>query len=114
MRISYWSSDVCSSDLEEKRKLLDFTNSLGINGSLQDALSGADIFIGVSTAGLLTAGMIKTMAKDPIVFALANPTRSDESRVGKEWVSTCRSRWSPYHYKKTTHKRTNDQTCNKL
>src|SRR3546814_16728184 len=32
--------------------------------------------------------------------AMSSPRRSEERRVGKEWVSTCRSRWSPYHYKK--------------
>jgi malate dehydrogenase (oxaloacetate-decarboxylating) len=58
----------------EKLKLLDFTNPSNVNGSLQDALNGADIFIGVSQAGLLTAEMVKTMAPDPIIFAMANPT----------------------------------------
>lgn len=63
------------SDLNaEKSKLLQFTNKSSISGSLSDALVGADIFIGVSKAGLLTANMIKTMAKKPIVFAMANPT----------------------------------------
>ena len=62
------------SDLnDEKRKLLDFTNSGSVSGSLQDALANADIFIGVSKAGLLTADLVKTMAKDPIIFAMANP-----------------------------------------
>ena len=62
------------SDLnDEKRKLLDFTNSGSVSGSLQDALTNADIFIGVSKAGLLTADLVKTMAKDPIIFAMANP-----------------------------------------
>lgn len=63
------------SDLNnEKLKLLDYTNPHNISGSLEDALRGADIFIGVSKAGLLTADMAKTMAKDPIIFAMANPT----------------------------------------
>lgn len=59
---------------DDKKKLLEFTNKEDIGGSLEDALSGADIFIGVSKAGLLTADMVKTMAKDPIIFAMANPT----------------------------------------
>ena len=59
---------------DEKKKLLDFTNPNTVSGSLEDALKGADIFIGVSKAGLLTADMVKTMAKDPIVFAMANPS----------------------------------------
>lgn len=58
----------------EKKKLLEFTNKSGVDGSLADALRGADIFIGVSQPGLLTPEMVKTMAKDPIVFAMANPT----------------------------------------
>lgn len=59
---------------DEKLTLLEFTNPLNIDGSLNDALSGADIFIGVSKAELLTPTMVKTMAKDPIIFAMANPT----------------------------------------
>lgn len=58
---------------EEKKKLLEFTNKQDIGGSLEDALSGADVFIGVSKAGLLTADMVRSMATDPIVFAMANP-----------------------------------------
>ncbi len=57
----------------EKQKLLKFTNPKNVSGSLEDAMKGADIFIGVSKAGLLTAKMVKTMAKDPIIFAMANP-----------------------------------------
>lgn len=59
---------------DEKKKLLKFTNKKGVNGSLSDALQNADIFIGVSKAGLLTPAMVKTMATDPIIFAMANPT----------------------------------------
>jgi len=58
----------------EKKKLLEFTNVNDMQGALKDALVGADVFIGVSTGNLLTADDIRTMAKDPIVFALANPT----------------------------------------
>ncbi len=58
----------------EKFKLLDFTNHNNVSGSLEDALTGADIFIGVSRGGLLTTEMVKTMTKDPIIFAMANPT----------------------------------------
>lgn len=59
---------------EEKKKLLEFSNTDNTDGSLQDILKGADIFIGVSKAGLLTTEMVKSMAKDPIIFAMANPT----------------------------------------
>lgn len=58
----------------EKKKLLEISNKNNVSGSLEDALSGADIFIGVSKAGLLSIDMVKTMAKDPIIFAMANPT----------------------------------------
>lgn len=58
----------------EKQALLQFTNPQNISGSLADALDGADIFIGVSKPGLLTSALVKTMAKNPIIFAMANPT----------------------------------------
>lgn len=58
---------------EEKKKLLQFSNPHNKSGSLEDALKGADIFIGVSKANLLTADMVKSMAKKPIIFAMANP-----------------------------------------
>ncbi len=58
---------------DEKQRLLDLTNPLNISGSLADALKGADVFIGVSKPGLLTAELIKTMAPEAIVFAMANP-----------------------------------------
>ncbi len=59
---------------EEKRALLRFTNLSGTDGSLEDILQGADVFIGVSKAGLLTPAMVESMDKNPIVFAMANPT----------------------------------------
>ncbi|HSX36061.1 MAG TPA: NADP-dependent malic enzyme [Patescibacteria group bacterium] len=59
---------------DEKRKLLEYTNLSGIDGSLEDILQGADVFIGVSKPGLLTPEMVKSMDKDPIIFAMANPT----------------------------------------
>jgi malate dehydrogenase (oxaloacetate-decarboxylating) len=58
---------------DDKRRLLEFTNERNVTGSLADAMQGADIFIGVSQAGLLTSDMIRSMAKDPIIFAMANP-----------------------------------------
>jgi len=59
---------------ESKRLLLEHTNPNDVSGTITDALKNADVFIGVSQAGLLTADMVKTMAKDPVIFALANPT----------------------------------------
>ena len=58
---------------EDKKALLKITNPNSESGSLSDALRGADIFIGVSKAGLLTQEMIQSMNTDPIVFAMANP-----------------------------------------
>src|SRR3546814_2385926 len=62
MRISDWSSDVCSSDLLQPTQI-----------------------------------MTDTGAYSDVVFGLFRLLRSEERRVGKECVSTCRSRWSPYH-----------------
>ena len=56
-----------------KIDLLEFTNPNTITGDLSDALEDADIFIGVSQPGLLTKELIQTMAKNPVIFAMANP-----------------------------------------
>ena len=57
-----------------KVELLNYSNPKNLKGTLQDALVGADVFIGVSVGNLLKTADIRTMAKDPIVFAIANPT----------------------------------------
>ena len=71
------------------------TNPEGLKGTLADALKGADIFVGVSKPGLVTAEMVSTMAKDSIVLAMANPTPEimpDEAkRGGAAVVGTGRS-----------------------
>ena len=54
-------------------KMAKITNRDKIKGNFTEALKGADIFIGLSTSNILTAKMIRTMARDPIVFALAHP-----------------------------------------
>ncbi len=59
---------------KEKTALLQFSNLGDFKGGLHDALQKADVFIGVSKPALLHADDIRTMAKDPIIFALANPT----------------------------------------
>ena len=56
-----------------KEELVEITNPERVTGSLADALRGADIFIGLSGPDILTPDMIKAMAPDPIIFALANP-----------------------------------------
>ncbi len=58
---------------QDKAKLLDYTNPKNLSGKLAEALSGADVFIGVSKAYALSPAHIETMATKPIVFALANP-----------------------------------------
>ena len=68
-----------------KAKLAEVTNKSNRTGSLQDALKGADIVIGLSKANLLTADDIATMAQNPIVFGLSNPTPEimpDEAKAG--------------------------------
>ena len=67
-----------------KKKLLKFTNSDSVTGSLMNALAQADIFIGVSVAGLLTERHIKIMNEDPVVFALANPDPEIKPELAKE------------------------------
>lgn len=80
---------------DEKKKLLEFTNHDDVSGSLEDGLKGADIFIGVSKAGLLSVNMVKTMAKDPIIFAMANPVPEilpeEAAKAGVAIMATGRS-----------------------
>jgi malate dehydrogenase (oxaloacetate-decarboxylating) len=56
-----------------QEKMMDETNLTGMEGSLSDALKGADIFIGVSAPNIVTADMVTSMNKDAIIFAMANP-----------------------------------------
>src|SRR3546814_18330027 len=98
MRISDWSSDVCSSDL------LDLLNALvgapldaGTAHFQPSSLQVTTVDVGNPTTNLIPA---QATAGFNVRF---NDTRSEERRVGKECVSTCRSRWSPDHYKKKPH-----------
>ena len=68
-----------------KEEMAKITNPDKIHGSLADIVKGADVFIGVSAPGSLTTEMVKTMAKDAIIFACANPTPEiypDEAKAG--------------------------------
>lgn len=67
----------------EKTALLEYVDA-SQSGSIEDAITDADVFIGVSRAGLLTPELVKKMAKDPIVFALANPVPEIMPDVAKE------------------------------
>src|SRR3546814_12425952 len=104
MRVRYWSSDVCSSVLAmealvaERRARGDFASLDDFAGRIDpkqlnrrqiEALAGAGAFDGVEP-------------ERPRAYAGAEAllARSDERRVGKECVSTCRSRWSRYHLHK--------------
>ncbi|MFA6134028.1 MAG: malic enzyme-like NAD(P)-binding protein [Phycisphaerae bacterium] len=58
---------------DEKVALAQRTNKENIKGTLADAMAGRDLFIGVSQANIVSQAMVRSMAKDPIVFALANP-----------------------------------------
>jgi malate dehydrogenase (oxaloacetate-decarboxylating) len=57
-----------------KKEIAGITNPDGIAGSLSDAIRGADVFIGVSAPGTVTKDMVRSMAPEPILFPMANPT----------------------------------------
>src|SRR3546814_13123870 len=97
MRISDWSSDVCSSDL---RSGSDFRIRSDLSATLfleePETYEGGELTIedhfGVQQVKLAAGHMVLYPAS-----SLHRVERSEERRVGKECVSTCRSRWSPYH-----------------
>lgn len=80
---------------DAKDALAEITNPDNITGSLSDALVGADLFVGVSAPGILKPEMVKSMNKDAIIFAMANPTPEimpDEAKAaGARVVGTGRS-----------------------
>ena len=67
-----------------KKKLAERLGSHGPAGSLEDAVKGRDLFVGVSAAGALTQDMIRNMAEDPVVFAMANPEPEIRPEPAKE------------------------------
>src|SRR3546814_4075881 len=89
MRISDWSSDVCSSDL---------AHASAVQGGVGAAGDGASAVVGEGhpVAVAPQAGE-DVEVRGPVALAVGVAPRSEERRVGKECVSTCRSRWSPYH-----------------
>ena len=78
-----------------KEKMAKYTNCSNEKGTLAEVIKDADVFIGVSAPGTLTAEMVRTMAKNPIIFACANPTPEifpeEAKRAGAKVVSTGRS-----------------------
>ena len=59
---------------KEKEEMAEITNKQMRKGTLEEVIKGADVFIGVSAPGCVTPDMVKSMAPDPIIFAMANPT----------------------------------------
>src|SRR3546814_21153535 len=113
MRISDWSSDVCSSDLLDRapRQIMTFGNGphvcIGMHLArrelqiaLEEFLAAIPDFRIAPGARIMPhlGGMVQPQTL-PLVW------RSEERRVGKEWVSKCRSRGSPDHYKKQNTKK---------
>src|SRR3546814_18555610 len=99
MRISDWSSDVCSSDLiftYENETIIPAESVYAVFEAKQTADAGL-----VAYAQEKVASVRRLHRKSlPVPHAGGTyPARSEDRRVGKECVSTCRSRWSPYHSK---------------
>src|SRR3546814_15759021 len=113
MRISDWSSDVCSSDLATKGVVI--TEVKDGSPSAEKGLKAGDVIVEVDQEEVATpAEVVEKVEKAKtegyrvvtlLVFRQGDfqwiaVRRSEERRVGKECVSTCRSRWSPDHEKK--------------
>src|SRR3546814_20553623 len=100
MRISDWSSDVCSSDLRHRR-----SHAVLAGRHRQHLETGRKTTRGNSIVTLEINGVRKAFGGNVVISGTTLApekgliTRSEERRVGKECVSTCRSRWSPYHSK---------------
>src|SRR3546814_6859478 len=97
MRISDWSSDVCSSDLASgSDRIFDALTAVDPDAR-HDAVVNLQGDLPTLDPALVRA-VLRPLAEGPADIAtLAVETRSEERRVGKECVSTSRSRWSPYH-----------------
>lgn len=80
---------------DTKAYVANWTNKDKIDGSLEEVIKDADVFIGVSVADLLTKDMVKSMADDPIIFAMANPNPEikpdDAKEAGAKVIGTGRS-----------------------
>src|SRR3546814_12472235 len=97
MRISDWSSDVCSSDLALVARIRHAVAIVVVR-------VGAELPAQASGCRPQIEGVVGdwALAVDEVKVVTTFETRSEERRVGKECVSTCRDRWSPYHLKKKT------------
>jgi malate dehydrogenase (oxaloacetate-decarboxylating) len=67
-----------------KQEIARITNPRKITGSLADAINGADVFIGLSVAGIVSQEMVRSMAKDAVVFAMANPVPEIMPNLAKD------------------------------
>src|SRR3546814_20212207 len=109
MRISDWSSDVCSSDLNISEANV-FKIQAGVKEATRQYLHSLDFtefnspkLLPAATEGGAEVFTLDYFGKEATLEQSAQfYKRSEERRVGKECVSTCRSRWSPYHKNKTT------------
>src|SRR3546814_19785969 len=110
MRISDWSSDVCSSDLSARScpqyrgRARGWSRRSAENETARTRVRLPPGLGGGRLGRPPTLGLSPTM---PRPADGAKSIRSEERRVGKECVSTCRSRWSPYHSKKTKKQKIN-------
>src|SRR3546814_14468862 len=97
MRISDWSSDVCSSDLSATKRRVRGRTAMtnAVSSVAEQAAPGMPVYCVLSA--LLSYPDSELLAALPELQAVLDVRRSEERRVGKECVSTCRSRWSPYH-----------------
>lgn len=93
---SKWVISKSRDDLnDEKKKILEITNSENISWTLKDAVVWRDIFVWVSVAWALNIEMVKSMNKDPMIFAMANPTPEimpeDAKKAWAKIIATWRS-----------------------
>src|SRR3546814_11847327 len=112
MRISDWSSDVCSSDLGQATRLLVAVGDDDVDSN--HCIGPVELFGWLEAAAIDLEGGQKQVGREMRCEGIGQAElggehgteiRSEERRVGKECVSTCRSRWSPYHKKKTKEKK---------
>src|SRR3546814_17529844 len=98
MRISDWSSDVCSSDLIKGDAAM---NQPAIPAEIRERIIAAavELYEQAGRENLPTVDQVRRVARADMntTSAVMKAWRSEERRGGKECVSTCRSRWSPYH-----------------
>src|SRR3546814_13585342 len=100
MRISDWSSDVCSSDLNLIRLLFGLSYEVAVVPPAVKATMTLTGLVGQSAARTLWLAQAPSANGPMASVDRIDFLRSEERRVGKECISTCRSWWSPYIYKK--------------